>query len=68
LELSWINSNLINGDLVSKIKGLKEGKGSVLKVIVSGDFGQTLFRNDLVNDLLLMIFPVTLGKGKRLFD
>lgn len=67
VELSWINSERISGDVVSKIKALKMGEGSVLKVIGSADFAQTLFSHDLVDELLLMIFPVTLGTGKRLF-
>lgn len=67
VELSWINSERISGDVVSKIKALKKGEGSVLKVIGSADFAQTLFEYDLVDELLLMIFPVTLGTGKRLF-
>lgn len=67
VELSWVNSERISGDVVSKIKALKMGEGSVLKVIGSANFAQTLFRHDLVDELLLMIFPVTLGAGKRLF-
>ncbi len=67
VKLSWINSERLSGDVASKIKALKKGEGSVLKVIGSADFAQTLFKHDLVDELLLMIFPVTLGTGKRLF-
>jgi dihydrofolate reductase len=67
MELTWNNSRLITGDVVAAIKELKAGEGSVLKVIGSGVFAQTLFKNDLVDEMLLMIFPITLGTGKRLF-
>jgi len=67
MELTWKNSELIMGDVVARIKELKTGEGSVLKVIGSGNFAQTLFKNDLVDEMLLMTFPVTLGNGKRLF-
>lgn len=67
-ELSWVNSKLINGDVVAHIKELKADNGSVIKVIGSSNLAQTLFKHDLVDELLLMIFPVTLGNGKRLFD
>src|SRR5690554_1615621 len=66
-ELSWVNSKLINGDVVAHIKELKAENGSILKVFGSGTMTQTLFKHDLVDELLLMIFPVTLGTGKRLF-
>lgn len=67
LDLPWVKSELITGDVVARIKALKAGDGSVLKVIGSGDFAQTLFKHDLVDELGLMIFPVMLGSGKRLF-
>jgi len=67
MALTWKNSELITGDVVTRIKELKVGDGSVLKVIGSGNFAQTLFMHDLVDELWLMIFPVTLGSGKRLF-
>lgn len=68
IDLTWKNSLLISGDVVTRIKDLKSGDGSILKVIGSGKFAQTLFKHDLVDELWLMIFPVTLGNGKRLFD
>lgn len=67
VELTWANSALITGNVVARIKALKAGDGSILKVIGSGHFAQTLFKHDLVDELWLMIFPVTLGRGKRLF-
>ncbi len=67
VELTWVNSELITGDVVARIKELKSGDGSILKVIGSSNFAQTLFKHDLVDELWLMIFPITLGTGKRLF-
>lgn len=68
IHLPWNNSELITGDVVSKIKEIKAAEGSVLKVIGSGNLVQTLFKNDLVDQFWLMIFPITLGSGKRLFE
>jgi dihydrofolate reductase len=68
MDLKWKNSQLISGDVIARIKELKSGNGSILKVIGSGNLAQTLFKHDPVDELWLMIFPVTLGTGKRLFD
>jgi dihydrofolate reductase len=68
IDLTWKNSVLISGDVTARIKELKSGDGSILKVIGSGKLAQTLFKHDLVDELWLMIFPVTLGSGKRLFE
>lgn len=68
MELPWTNSELITGDVVTRIKELKTGDGSTLKVIGSGNLAQTLFKNDLVDEMWLMTFPITLGTGKSLFS
>src|SRR5215211_3100173 len=67
-EHEWNKSVFLNGDIVGQIKQLKEGDGPDLQVHGSGNFIQTLLENDLVDELWLKIFPVTLGMGKRLFD
>jgi dihydrofolate reductase len=67
-ELSWENSELITGDVVARLKELKESDGPVLQVHGSSKLVQTLLQNDLVDELWLKTFPVILGKGKRLFD
>lgn len=67
-ELTWEHSVLIDGDVVAKLKELKGRDGSILQVHGSGNLIQTLLSNDLVDELWLKIFPVTLGNGKRLFD
>ena len=61
----WKNSNVINS--VEDIKKLKDSAGSDLKVWGSGELVQLLFQNDLVDELLLKIYPITLGKGKNLY-
>ena len=64
---SWENTFFINKDVVSEIKKLKNSKGPDMRVWGSGNLVQTLLKNDLVDVLMLKIFPVTLGSGKRLF-
>jgi dihydrofolate reductase len=65
--LTWEKSVLISGDVPVKIKKLKAGEGPMLSVQGSANMIQTLLKNDLVDELWLRIYPVTLGKGKRLF-
>lgn len=67
IELDWNNSVLLQEDIVKEIKKLKAQDGPELQVYGSGDFIQTLLKNDLVDELWLKIFPITLGMGKRLF-
>jgi dihydrofolate reductase len=64
----WSKSVFLNGDVVEKIKKLKEQDGPDLQVHGSGNLIQTLLEHDLVDEFWLKIFPVTLGMGKRLFD
>jgi dihydrofolate reductase len=61
----WNNSVLLTG--IDDIKKLKESDGSVIKIHGSGNLAQTLFKYDMVDELHLMTFPITLGTGKRLF-
>ena len=63
----WKNSVFIKGEVVEEIKRLKKEAGPDIKVWGSGNFVQTLLKNDLVDELWLKIFPITLGLGKRLF-
>ena len=67
VELTWKESILIDGDVVAKLKALKAADGPILQVHGSSVLIQTLLKNDLVDELRLRIFPITLGKGKRLF-
>jgi dihydrofolate reductase len=67
-EHEWSNSVFINGDAVEGIRKLKAGDGPPLQVYGSANLIQTLLKHDLVDELWLKIFPITLGDGKRLFD
>ena len=62
----WKNSVFLKS--VDDIKKLKNSEGSDIQVHGSGNLIQTLFKHDLVDELWLKTFPVTLGTGKRLFD
>jgi dihydrofolate reductase len=66
-KLSWNNSTLIKDAVVGEVKRLKTQDGPDLQVHGSGNFIQTLLKNDLVDEYWLKIFPITLGTGKRLF-
>ncbi len=67
VKLEWRNSELIKGDVAKEVSRLKEQDGSDIQVHGSGNLIQTLLRHDLVDELWLKIFPITLGRGKRLF-
>jgi dihydrofolate reductase len=67
MKPAWKNSTHLSGDAAAAVRKLKEQDGPDLQVHGSGDFIQTLLKNDLVDELWLKIFPVTLGEGKRLF-
>jgi dihydrofolate reductase len=67
IDTSWENTVKISGDVVAQIKELKKQDGPILQVHGSGNLIQTLLAEDLADELWLKIFPVTLGKGKRLF-
>src|ERR671922_1251882 len=66
-RLDWNNSELINGDVPEEIKRIKEQDGPEIQVHGSGNLIQALLKHDLVDELWLKIFPITLGNGKRLF-
>jgi dihydrofolate reductase len=65
--LQWSNSTLLKGNVVEEVNKLKEQPGKDLQVIGSGEFAQTLIDNDLVDEYRLMVHPIVLGTGKRLF-
>jgi dihydrofolate reductase len=67
LDLTWKESILINGNAAAKLKTLKKEDGPVFHVWGSSNLIQTLLKNDLVDELRLRIYPVTLASGKRLF-
>ncbi len=63
----WANTTVLKNNVVSEIKKLKEKNGPEIQVHGSSDLIQTLLKHDLVDEFRLKIYPVTLGKGKRLF-
>jgi dihydrofolate reductase len=63
----WQPSVFLNGDIAGKIAKIKQQPGPDLNVWGSGNLIQTLIRHDLVDAFWLMIYPITLGGGKRLF-
>jgi len=67
LELAWDKSELVTGDVTAKLKALKAEEGKDLQVHGSAKLIQTLLKEDLVDELWLKTYPVTLGPGKKLF-
>jgi dihydrofolate reductase len=66
-RLEWSNSVLIEGDAADGIAALKQQDGPELQVHGSANLTQTLLRHNLVDQYHLLIFPVVIGSGKRLF-
>ena len=66
-EPKWTNSSVIEGDLVQAVSDLKSKLDGDIVVHGSAQLVQFLLEHDLVDELRLMIFPVVLGSGKRLF-
>jgi len=64
----WNNSTVLDGDLAEEVGKLKERFAGNILVAGSAQLVQGLLRHDLVDELRLMIFPVALGTGKRLFE
>ena len=63
----WQPSVFLNGDVAKKVAELKQGPGPDLHIWGSGNLLQTLMKHDLVDNFWLMIYPITLGEGKKLF-
>ncbi len=65
--LEWQNSSVLRGDVAEAVIALKEEDGADLHLFGSTELVQTLLEHDLVDELRLMIDPVVVGGGKRLF-
>ena len=65
--VDWQNSILLEGDVAEAVARLKQEDGPEIQVHGSGTLIQTLFEHDLVDEYRLMVFPLVLGTGKRLF-
>lgn len=66
--LPWKNSTLLAGDAAEAVARLKEKPGPDLAVLGSGDLLQTLMKAGLVDEYVLLIHPLVLGRGRRLFN
>jgi dihydrofolate reductase len=65
---SWSNTTVLGGDLAAEVAKLKDTLDGELTVAGSARLAQALIAHDLVDELRLMVFPVLLGSGKRLFE
>jgi dihydrofolate reductase len=63
----WDNSTVLKGDPVTEVTKLKEERDGEIVVPASYQLGRTLIEHDLVDELRLVVFPVVLGAGERLF-
>jgi len=66
-DLTWANCHLIAGDVVEAVKALKSEGEEFITLLGSGDLVQTLISNDLIDVYRIMLHPLVLGAGARLF-
>ena len=66
--LAWRNSRALGPDAVAAVRGLKHSNGPDLVTQGSSDLVHQLLATDLVDELLMLVYPLLLGRGKRLFD
>jgi dihydrofolate reductase len=66
-KAEWNNSTILKGDAVKEVSKLKQRLAGNIAVHGSAQLAQTLIEHDLVDELRLMVYPVILGSGKRLF-
>jgi dihydrofolate reductase len=67
-EPDWNNSTVLRGDVVTEVSKLKQELDGEIVVPASYQLGRTLIAHDLVDEVRLVVFPVVLGAGERLFD
>jgi len=65
---SWNNTTVLSGDVAESVRKLRDEQDGDVVVHGSARLVQTLIEHDLVDELRLMVFPVVLGTGKKLFD
>jgi dihydrofolate reductase len=66
-HLEWNNSRVLTGDVVTEVSRLKQELDGEIVIPGSYQLGRTLMKHDLVDELRLVVFPVVLGTGERLF-
>ena len=64
----WTNTKVLSGDAISGVRALKEQGGGPLLIAGSATLVHAMLDNDLVDELRLMVFPVTIGEGLRVFS
>ena len=64
----WDNTRVLAGDVITEVSKLKQELNGDIVVPASYQLGRTLLRHDLIDELRLVVFPVVLGAGERLFD
>jgi dihydrofolate reductase len=67
-EPVWVNSTVLRGDVVEEASRLKQRIAGDIVVYASRELVQTLLQNGLVDEFRLIVFPLVIGTGKRLFD
>ena len=65
--LEWKNSTLVKGDIAEEVRRLKDQPGKDILIFGSADLVNALMQHDLIDEYRLMVFPVVVGSGKRLF-
>ena len=67
-KLEWNNSHLIKGDLAAEVSKLKQQPGRDVVIHGSPTLIRSLLPHDLIDEYRLLVYPIVLGRGKRLFD
>jgi dihydrofolate reductase len=67
-KLEWANSHLVTGDLASELTKLKQQPGKSIQVPGSPTLVRSLLRDGLLDELAMMVCPIVVGSGMRLFD
>lgn len=67
-KAEWNNTTVLSGDVLEEVRKLKKDVGGNIVVHGSAQLVQALIEHDLIDELCLMVFPVLLGSGKRLFS
>ena len=65
--VEWQNSTLIKGDVAAELTRLKQQPGKDISITGSGSLVRSLLRDDLLDELQLLVHPIVVGRGKRLF-
>jgi dihydrofolate reductase len=67
-SLEWQNSTLISGDVAQELRRLKEQPGTDISITGSATLVRSLLRDGLLDELRLLVHPIVVGTGKRLFE